>query len=64
MDESLRKEFNWLFSEEGGQLVSKVESDFRNRVNALTVNKSLRKQDDAGSRGDRYRAGSIEDARG
>ena len=44
MDESLRKEFNWLFSKEGEQLVSQVENDFRNRVNALTVNKSLRKR--------------------
>lgn len=44
MEESLRQEFNWLFSEEGKSLVALVESDFQQRKNALSINKSLRKQ--------------------
>lgn len=43
MDESLRQEFDWLFSEEGKSLVSQVESELRERKSALSINKSLRK---------------------
>ena len=44
MDQSLRQEFSWLFSEEGKSLVSQVEADFRDRKNALSINKKLRKK--------------------
>jgi len=44
MDPSLRQEFNWLFSEEGKSLVLQVAADFRDRKNALTINKTLRKK--------------------
>jgi len=44
MDQSLRQEFKWLFSEEGKSLVLQVEADFRDRINALTINKTLRKK--------------------
>jgi hypothetical protein len=43
MDDALRKEFEWLFSQQGKSLVSQVESDFLDRKNALSINKSLRK---------------------
>lgn len=44
MDDDLRKEFEWLFSSEGKTLVAQVETDFLNRKNALSINKTLRKK--------------------
>lgn len=44
MDDDLRKEFQWLFSREGKSLIEQVEGDFLNRKNALSINKTLRKQ--------------------
>ena len=44
MDQSLRQEFSWLFSEEGRSLVLQVETGFRDGNNALTINKQLRKK--------------------
>lgn len=44
MDDDLRKEFEWLFSDHGKSLVAQVEADFLDRKNPLSINKSLRKQ--------------------
>jgi hypothetical protein len=44
MDQALREEFSWLFSDEGKSLVLQVEEDFRERKNALSINKALRKK--------------------
>ena len=44
MDDSLRQEFEWLFSNEGNAFVNEVESMFRGRHNALRINKALRKK--------------------
>lgn len=43
MDSTVRDDYLWLLSENASPVLSQVEDDFREKVNALTINKRLRK---------------------
>ncbi len=43
MDPNVRDDYLWLLSESALPLLSQAEDDFRDKVNALTINKRLRK---------------------
>jgi len=43
MDPAVRDDYLWLLSGNAQALLTKTEQDFRDKVNALTINKRLRK---------------------
>ena len=43
MDSTVRDDYLWLLSESALPVLNQTEKDFRDKVNALTINKRLRK---------------------